>query len=72
MPPKQVVSFIQIYSLTDSAVLEKIKKNKISKCVFLAQKALFAFRKNQMSRETKKILEVSISIGVTSHQHNMM
>ncbi|XP_026065483.1 cilia- and flagella-associated protein 54 isoform X3 [Carassius auratus] len=41
----------------DSVVLEKIKKNKISKCVFLAQKALLAFRKNQMSQETKKILE---------------
>ncbi|XP_016134498.1 cilia- and flagella-associated protein 54 [Sinocyclocheilus grahami] len=46
----------------DSAVLEKIKKNKISKCVFLAQKALLAFRKNQMSRETKKILEEAITL----------
>lgn len=52
--------FTQIYSLTDSAVLEKIKKNKISKSVFLAQKALLTFRKDQTSRETKKILEVSI------------
>ncbi|KAK2892722.1 hypothetical protein Q8A67_012710 [Cirrhinus molitorella] len=46
----------------DAAVLEKIKKNNISKCVFLAQKALLAFRKNQMSRETKKILEEAIMI----------
>ncbi|XP_058629752.1 cilia- and flagella-associated protein 54-like isoform X3 [Onychostoma macrolepis] len=46
----------------DFAVLEKIKKNHISKCVFLAQKALLAFRKNQMSRETKKILEEAITL----------
>ncbi|XP_050964277.1 cilia- and flagella-associated protein 54-like [Labeo rohita] len=46
----------------DAAVLEKIKKNNISKCVFLVQKALLAFRKNQMSRETKKILEEAITL----------
>ncbi|XP_073695305.1 cilia- and flagella-associated protein 54 [Garra rufa] len=46
----------------DAAVREKIKKNNISKCVFLAQKALLAFRKNQMSRETKKILEEAITL----------
>ncbi|XP_043093869.1 cilia- and flagella-associated protein 54 [Puntigrus tetrazona] len=46
----------------DSAVLEKIKKNKIYKCVFLVQKALLAFRKNQMSREPKKILEEAITL----------
>lgn len=53
----QVVN-TQIYFLTDVALLEKIKKNKISKCVFLVQKALLSFRKDQTSRETKKLLEV--------------
>ncbi|XP_048011696.1 cilia- and flagella-associated protein 54 isoform X3 [Megalobrama amblycephala] len=46
----------------DSAVLEKITKNKISKSVFLAQKALLTFKKDQTSRETKKILEETITL----------
>ncbi|KTG47578.1 hypothetical protein cypCar_00019462 [Cyprinus carpio] len=46
----------------ESVVLEKIKKNTISKCVFIVQKALLAFRKNQMSQETKKILEEAIML----------
>lgn len=54
----QVVNTL-IYFLTDAALLEKIKKNKISKCVFLVQKALLSFRKDQTSREAKKLLEVS-------------
>lgn len=49
-----------IYFFTESVILEKIKKNKISKCVFLAQKALLTFRKDQANKETKKILEVSV------------
>ncbi|KAK7149598.1 hypothetical protein R3I94_009044 [Phoxinus phoxinus] len=49
-------------SIEDSTELEKIKKNKISKSVFLAQKALLAFRKDQTSRETKKILEEATTL----------
>ncbi|XP_057180735.1 cilia- and flagella-associated protein 54-like [Triplophysa rosa] len=46
----------------ESAVVEKIKKNKISKCVFLTQKALVTFRKDQTNKETKKILEEAITL----------
>nr|XP_021330926.1 cilia- and flagella-associated protein 54 isoform X1 [Danio rerio] len=46
----------------DAALLEKIKKNKISKCVFLVQKALLSFRKDQTSREAKKLLEEAVML----------
>ncbi|XP_051974973.1 cilia- and flagella-associated protein 54 [Xyrauchen texanus] len=46
----------------ESVLLEKIKKNKISKVVYLAQKALLTFRKDQTNRETKKMLEEAITL----------
>ncbi|KAG1953321.1 cilia- and flagella-associated protein [Pimephales promelas] len=52
--------------IEDSTELEKIKKNTISKTVFLVQKALLAFRKDQASRETKKILEEAIRLMVNA------
>nr|XP_055046418.1 cilia- and flagella-associated protein 54-like isoform X2 [Misgurnus anguillicaudatus] len=43
-------------------MLEKVKRNKISKSIFLAQKALLNFRKDQTNKETKKILEEAITL----------
>lgn len=50
---------MQIFLFTESVIVENIKKNKISKCVFLTEKALVTFRQDQTDKETKKILEVS-------------
>ncbi|KAA0721041.1 Cilia- and flagella-associated protein 54 [Triplophysa tibetana] len=46
----------------ESVIVENIKKNKISKCVFLTQKALVTFRQDQTDKETKKILEEAITL----------
>ncbi|XP_017572344.1 cilia- and flagella-associated protein 54 [Pygocentrus nattereri] len=47
-------------SKTESVLLEKIKKNKVSKALFLIQKALLSYRKDPTSRSTKKLLEEAV------------
>ncbi|XP_019903314.2 cilia- and flagella-associated protein 54 isoform X2 [Esox lucius] len=44
----------------ESALLERIKKNKISKALFLVQKALLCQRKDQKSSTIKRLLEEAV------------
>ena len=44
--------------LLESALLEKIKKNRVSRALFLVQKAVLAHRHHQDNSATQRILEV--------------
>ncbi|XP_036433426.1 cilia- and flagella-associated protein 54 [Colossoma macropomum] len=60
---KSVVQLPEAHSKrtrAESVLLEKIKKNKISKALFLMQKALLSYRKDPTSRSTKKLLEEAV------------
>ncbi|KAF7693959.1 hypothetical protein HF521_007712 [Silurus meridionalis] len=46
----------------EGALQEKIKKNKISKVLFLAQKALFLYKKDATNKCTKKLLEEALTL----------
>ncbi|KAB5542294.1 hypothetical protein PHYPO_G00089970 [Pangasianodon hypophthalmus] len=46
----------------ECALQEKIKKNKISKVLFLVQKALLSYKKDATNRGTKKLLEEALAL----------
>ncbi|XP_053506290.1 cilia- and flagella-associated protein 54 isoform X2 [Ictalurus furcatus] len=46
----------------ECALQEKIKKNKVSKVLFLEQKALLSYRKDATNRGTKKLLEEALAL----------
>ncbi|KAI5094045.1 cilia- and flagella-associated protein 54 isoform X1 [Silurus meridionalis] len=46
----------------EGALQEKIKKNNISKVLFLAQKALFLYKKDATNKCTKKLLEEALTL----------
>lgn len=46
--------------VTECAMQAKIKKNKISRVLFLVQKALLSYKQDATNRGTKQLLEVSI------------
>ncbi|XP_072529245.1 cilia- and flagella-associated protein 54 [Salminus brasiliensis] len=46
----------------ESVLLENIKKNKISKALFLLQKALLSYKKDSTNRGTKKLIEEAAAL----------
>ncbi|MBN3311738.1 CFA54 protein, partial [Atractosteus spatula] len=49
-------------TVTEPALLEKIKKNKVCRALFLMQKALYSSGKQQASSANKKLLEEAVSL----------
>ncbi|XP_035384159.1 cilia- and flagella-associated protein 54 isoform X3 [Electrophorus electricus] len=49
-------------TITECLLVEKIKKNKISKALFLAQKALLSYKKDTTNTGTKKFLEEAVGL----------
>lgn len=51
--------------VTECALQKRIKKNKISKVLYLVQKALLFYKKDAANKDTKKLLEVRMYFKIT-------